>query len=128
MEGPIPAGEKNDKTMFCGGTMKEPKDEWSKTALYSLMPNGTKAIGDRIFEGMPEKVTCVRDGQSKWVKEFLSRALARQENYHARLAVYSILKQTFRHNVDKMAQHQTAAEAVAVINQYDLKYHPLFDL
>ena len=108
--------------------METSKDKWDKTALYSLMPSGTKAIGDSIFEGIPEKVTCVRDGQSELVKEFLNRALARGENYHQRLWVYSILQQPFRHNVDKLEQHKMGAEAVSVVVQYDLKYRPLYDL
>lgn len=128
MRGPFAAGEKNDKTVFCGGTKKEPKDKWDQEALYFKLPEGKKAIGDSIYEGIPEKVTCVRDGQSPIVKDFLNRALARQENYHDRLWAYGVLKQQFRHNVNKMAQHKMCAEAVNVIVQYDLKYHPLFDL
>ena len=128
MRGPIAAGEQNDRTLFCGGTKKEPEDEWDQSSLYFKLPAGKKAVGDSIYEGIPEKVTCVRNGQSKEVKEFLNRALARQENYHERLATYKVLSCTFRHNKDKMSQHKMCAESVAVIVQYDLKYHPLFQL
>ena len=128
MKGPIPAGETDDRTFFCGGTQKIPKKQWDKTALYSQLPKGKKAVGDAIYEGIPEKVTCVRNGQSPQVKEFLNRALARQENFHERLALYKVLSSKFRHNVNKMSQHKMAAEAVAVIVQLDLKYHPLFEV
>lgn len=129
MSDPIPAGEKDDRTMFCGGTKKQPKEEWDKVALYSMLPKGKKAIGDSVYEGIPEKVTVVRKGQSKKVKSFLNRALARQETYHRRLSAFKVLGSgCFRHNKNKMSQHKMCTVAVCVIVQYDLRYHPLFEL
>ena len=54
---------------------------------YTLVTQGKKAVGDSIYEGIPEKVTGVRNGQSAAVKEFLNRALARHENYNGRCDV-----------------------------------------
>lgn len=128
MRGPIPAGKMNDKTFFCGGTKKEPEETWDQSSLYFQLPEGKKAIGDSIYEGIPGKVRCVRRGQSKKTRGFLNRALARQESYHERLAVYQTLSTKFRHNVNKMVQHKMCAEAVNVIVHYDMKYHPLFEI
>lgn len=114
--------------MFCGGTKKLPKENSNKSLLYFKLPQGKKVVGDSIYEGIPEKVTCVRNGQSAAVKEFLNRALARHENYNGRCAVYKVLSSTFRHNKNKMELHKMCTEAVSVINQYDLKYHPLFEV
>ena len=128
MNGPIPAGEKDDRTMFCGGTKGQGKDNWDKSSLYSKLQDGKKAIGDQAYEGIPEKLTVVRRGHSKEVKNFLNRALARQENHHARLWAFQVLRQDFRHNKDKMSQHKMCTEAVNVIVQFDLPYHPLYGL
>lgn len=128
MKGPIPAGEMDDRTFFCGGTKKEPKENWDKSSLYFKLPEGKKAIGDSIYEGIPEKVTVVRRGQSKEVKDFLKRALARQESYHSRLHAFQVLGSVFRHNKNKMSQHQMCTEAVCVLVQFDLRYRPLMDL
>ena len=128
MRGPIPAGEQNDKSYFCGGNKDEPKKNWDKSALYFSLPEGMKAIGDSIYEGIPEKVTCIRKGQLKETQEFLNHALACQETYLERLAVYEVLRLKFRHNRDKMTQHKMCTEAVSVIVQYNMKYHPLFEV
>lgn len=125
MRGPIPAGEKNDRTLFCGGKEEDGKENWDQSSLYFKLKDGQKAIGDSIYEGIPHKVTVKRHGHSKVARNFINRAGARQEIYHARLQAYHVLRQEFRHNKDKMSQHQMCAEAVSVIVQYDLKYHPL---
>ncbi len=128
MQGPIPAGKADDRTFFCGGSKKIPKESWDKSSLYFKIPNGKKAVGDKIYEGIPEKVTCVRHGQSKQVKEFLTRALVRQEHFHARLHAFQVLGSIFRHNKNKMAQHKMCTEAICVVVQFDLKYHPLMEV
>ena len=114
--------------MFCGGSKGQGKGKWDKSALYFKLKEGHKTIGDSIYEGIPDKVTVVRRGQSKQVKGFLNRALARQESYHTRLQNFQVLRQVFRHNKDKMKQHKMCTEAVCVIVQFDMKYHPLFEL
>ena len=125
MRGPIPAGEKDDKTLFCGGTKAKGEENWDQSSLYFKLKDGQKAIGDRIYEGIPHKVTVKRHGHPKDVRGFINRACARQEQYHGRLWAYQVLRQDFRHNKDKMAQHQMCTESVVVMVQYDLKFHPL---
>ena len=47
------------------------------------------------------------------------------------IAHYNILKHRFHHGTntaEKMKLHKMAMESVAVIVQYDMKYHPLFDV
>jgi hypothetical protein len=80
---------------------------------------------------LPEKVTVKRPGHTANVFRFLDRAQNRQESYHCRLENYSILYHQFRHGKsteDKMNLHKMAADTVAVIVQYDMKYHPLFQM
>lgn len=131
MKGPIPAGAKHDRTVFCGGTKDEPKSLWDKSALYFQLPKGKKAIGDSAYKGLPDKFTVALDGHSKEVKNFINRAKARQESYFWRLKTYQVLRSTFRHGrstSEKMSLHKTCTEAVVVLVQYDLKYHPVMQL
>ena len=111
--------------------MDDPKDQWNRNALYFRIPDGKKAVGDSAYEGIPEKVTVKRQGHPKDILEFLNRAQNRQETYHSRLENYKILTHRFRHGKssdDKMDLHRMAVEAVAVIVEYDMKYHPLFEV
>lgn len=130
INGPYPAGARHDKAIFCGAeTMNDPIETWDKNALLFQIPEGKKAIGDSAYEGFPEKVTVKRPGHTVEVFTFLDRAQNRQETYHSRLENYNILVHRFRHGRDteeKKSLHKMAVEAVAVIVDYDMKYHPLF--
>ena len=109
--------------------MKDPPETWDRDALLFQIPNGKKAIGDSAYEGLPEKVTVKWPGHSQDVFRFLDRAQNRQEAYHARLENYNILYHRFCHGKnteDKMKLHKMVVGAVAVIVEYDMKYHPLF--
>ena len=131
MKGPIPAGSMHDRTVFCGGTKDQPKSLWDKTALYFQLPKGKKAIGDSACSGLPDKALVSLDGHCKKVRDFINRAKARQESYHWRLKTYEVLRAAFRHGTsteDKISLHGTCTEAVVVIVQYDLKYHPVMQL
>ena len=111
--------------------MDDTKDQWDKSSLYFRVPDGKKAIGDSAYEGIPEKVTVKRKGHPINVFEFLDRAQNRQETYHSRLENYKILTHRFRHGrstEEKLALHKMAVEAIAVITEYDMKYHPLFEV
>lgn len=111
--------------MFCGGKKEDGVESWDKAALYFQLKDGQKAIGDQAYEGIPHKVLVRRRGHSKEAKHFINRALSRQEIYHGRLWAYHVLRQVFRHNKDKLNQHQMCTEAVNVVVQYDMRYHPL---
>ena len=132
INGPYPAGKHHDKALFCGAeTMKDPEDTWNREALLWKIPEGKKAIADSAYEGLPEKVTVKRPGHTVEVFRFLDRAQNRQETYHSRLENYSILYHRFRHgknSEEKKKLHRMAVDAVAVIVEYDMKYHPLFQV
>ncbi|KAL7537796.1 hypothetical protein ACHAWF_011304 [Thalassiosira exigua] len=131
MNGPVPAGLVQDGTLFCGGNLNQPKQDWDKRALYFKLPPGKKAIADSAYKGIPEKVTVALDGQSKTAKDFLNAAKARQENYNWRLKTYSVLRHRFRHGKsteDKLEKHKMCVQAVCAIVQYDLRHNPLMQL
>lgn len=133
MKGPIPCGEKHDSTIFRGGTKNDKKDQLDKSSLYFKLPMGKKGIADSGYEGMPEKLTLTRSGQSKDLKQFLGRAKNRQETLHSRLKSYRILGSKFRHGKkgtqDKLDLHQMCVEAICVIVQYDMEAgRPIFDM
>jgi len=128
---PFPAAEKHDKTVFCGSTNKQPREQWDRNSLYHHIPKGKKALGDSAYEGVPEKVTVKRAGQDKEVQDLIDLALCRQETFHGRLRNFAILRNCFRHGKstkDKMEIHETVSDAVLVITMYDLEYHPLFEV
>ena len=131
MVGPLAAGEKGDRTIFCGGLLSEPRESWDQASLYNRLPKGKKAIADSAYKGISEKVTITLNKHSSRVKKFINRAKARQESYHWRQKTYDVLGSRFRHGTsteDKKAMHQMCVEAVCVIVQYDMKYHPLMQL
>ena len=120
----------HDGTMFRGG--KKADKQLDKAALYHILPTGKKAIGDSGYEGMAEKVTITRHGQSKELKQLLGRAKNRQESLHSRLKSFNCLYHRFRHGTstqDKMDLHKMCVESVCVIVQYDMENgSPIFDL
>ena len=129
MRGPMPAGEMHDGTVFCGGSLDIPKESRDQEALYYKLPEGKKAIGDSAYKNIPEKVTTF--AKNKEAKDFINRAKARQESYHARLKCFHVLTTPFRHGMspeEKMKLHKMCAEAVNVVVGFDLKYHPLMEL
>jgi hypothetical protein len=94
------------------------------------MPPGKKAIGDSAYDGI-KNVVVTRDGQTEKFEKFLGRAKNRGETLHWKLKSFQCLGGRFRHGWStkkKMAMYQMCVEAVCVIAQYDMKYHPLFDL
>ena len=130
VKGPKPCGVHQDGTMFRGG--KKGEENLDTTALYHVLPKGKKAIGDSGYEGMPEKVTITREGQSEDLKKFLGRAKNRQESLHTRLKSFNCLYHRFRHGKstqNKMDLHQMCVDAVSVIVQFDMENgNPIFDL
>lgn len=131
LQGPIPAGAQGDRAMFCGGKLEEPRESWDKSSLYNRLPKGKKVIADGAYSLIPEKATITLNKHSRRVKKFINRAKARQESYHWRLKSYQVLGGRFRHGRstnDKLAMHKMCTEAVCVIVQYDLKYHPLMQM
>ena len=130
VRGPAKPGVEQDPVMFRGG--KKGDQSLDTTALYHLLPDGKKAIGDSGYEGMSEKVTITRPGHSREMKQFLGRAKSRQESLHSKLKFFNCLYHRFRHGKntkDKMELHKMCVEAVSVIVQYDMDSgRPVMDL
>ena len=63
---------------------------------------------------------------SKEVRDFKRRALARQETLFKRFKEFGILRQRFRHGFEL---HKIVLDAVAVIVQFDMENgRPLFEV
>ena len=133
--GPKPAST-HDITFFRGGTQvstNRQKNEatWDKNALYFQVPEGKKLIGDSGYKGEPSKLSTTVDEHSDKVKEFFARAKSRQETINTRLKSFNVLSGRFRHGKgaeNKLEAHQRVFEAVCVLVQYDLKFHPLMEI
>lgn len=67
----------NDLTFLRGGPPGE-EEKWDPEALYNFIPEGTKAIGDNIYSGQPDKVATTRSRHSVEVKRFFAHAKSRQ--------------------------------------------------
>jgi hypothetical protein len=96
--------------------------------LADKMPVGTKAIADRGYTGeeCKEKLSIRNRRDSDALRQFKKRVRARHENFNARIKVFKILEERFRHGVKR---HQAIVEAVCVLVQYDMENgHPLFDV
>ncbi|KAL7481432.1 hypothetical protein ACHAW6_007112 [Cyclotella cf. meneghiniana] len=79
-----------------------------------------KTIGDSSYKGLPEKVTEKQLGHTSEVFEFLDRTQKWQ--YFVPLIHHG------KNTEAKMALQKMAVKAVVVILEYDMKYHPLFEL
>jgi hypothetical protein len=113
INGPFRAG-KGDKAVFKAGLLQKMREE---RALRG--PNATVlGIADKGYKGVAKDVLTLSSSRdSAELREFKSRASARQENFNARITSFEVLKQEFRH---KLERHQTCFEAVVVICQYHL--------
>ena len=121
----------HDINVFCGGD-KEDKANWDRESLYFKMPHEMRAVGDSGYGGEPDKITIYKSEHSKEMREFLAHAKNREESLHSRFSSFGVLKERFRHGKgtqNKMDFHQSCAEAVCVIVQYDFENgHPLFEI
>ena len=126
----------HDITFFRGGTQvstNRQKNEvtWDKNALYFQVPEGKKVIGNSGYKGEPSKLSTSVDEHSDKVKEFFARSKSRQETINTRLKSFNVLSGRFRHGKgveNKLEAHQRVFEAVCVLVQYDLKFHPLMEI
>ena len=94
--------------------------------LEDAIPEGKLAIGDSGYSAAYDKVSIIRDTDSKELKAFKMRARARQENFNERLKRFKILGQTFKYKHEK---HCAVVEAICVLTQYDIENgRPLNDV
>ena len=126
MRGPFPASVP-DITIFRGGKADEPEDSWDKESLYfaiKKLGDGIRGVGDSGYEGEPKTMLTSKEGQSKELREFLSRAKTREETLHIRFKSWNILENRFRHGhgtEKRMEIHGDVMSAIAVITQYDFE-------
>jgi hypothetical protein len=109
-------------SLFRGGR----KDKFPKNpaAVIFKIKAGQRVFGDFGYEGEPEKVAIMREGDSIKVKKFKSRAKAGHESFNGRLKSFQILDLAFRHG---FGQHQMACEPVCTLCQYDMENGPWID-
>jgi hypothetical protein len=134
MRGPYPASV-HDITIFRGGPAEEKEDTWDKNSLHFATKNlggGAKGIGDDGYKGEPDTVLTWQQGQSKELREFLSRGKNREETPHSRFKSWNILESRFRHGHgthERLELHGHVMSAIAVITQYDFENgHPPFEV
>jgi hypothetical protein len=123
MDGPFPASN-NDGGIFSG---KEKGRKKKKVALVDKIQKGHKAIADNGYKGdFGGKLTKSSSLDSENLRRIKSRAKARQESFNARIKVFGVLHDRFRHGIEK---HKICFEAVCVIVQYQLEAGPgLFEV
>jgi len=102
--------------------------------LASLIPAGKKAIVDKGYPGVSEKVSQkLRNFDGDEVYHFKNQALARHETVNSRIKRFSILSDRFRHRGSRLGNtedyHKVVFETVCVIVQYEFDNgHPVFDI
>eukprot|EP00573_Skeletonema_grethae_P001575 CAMPEP_0201689654 /NCGR_PEP_ID=MMETSP0578-20130828/3211_1 /ASSEMBLY_ACC=CAM_ASM_000663 /TAXON_ID=267565 /ORGANISM="Skeletonema grethea, Strain CCMP 1804" /LENGTH=248 /DNA_ID=CAMNT_0048174363 /DNA_START=110 /DNA_END=852 /DNA_ORIENTATION=+ len=75
LKGPHMAGDKHDKTVFCGGTQETAKADRDQSELYFKIPPKKKGVGDSAYEGMADIMLVRREGHSKETTNFINAAL-----------------------------------------------------
>jgi hypothetical protein len=111
INGPFPAGV-NDLTIF-------------RNRLEAKIPAGSFAIADKAYRSS-RKATTSSSADPPALRQFKTRARARQETLWRRLKRFQSLGNRFRHPIEK---HQLVFEAVCMIVQYQFENgSPLFDV
>ena len=128
---PKPAAT-HDLTFLRGGTLKQGKKNWDKSALYFYMPKGVRLVGDSGYSGQDDLISTTDSAHDPATKELFARFKSRQETYNTRLKFFAVLGQIFCHGKNglpnKMKLHQTCFDAVCVLVAYDVENgHPLFE-
>lgn len=107
------AGSKHDITIF-------------REKLMAKVPAGKRGIADNGYKGEPTVLCTPNTHDPKELRQFKSRARARQESFNKRTKNFKCLSTDFRHGIIK---HKVLFEAICVILQYELENgKPLFDV
>jgi hypothetical protein len=98
-----------------------------------LIPPGKRLIGDRGYNGEPEKISTPNDHDAPLTSIYKSRVRSRHETFNGRLKDFKILDDTFRHtnkreNEENFDDHERVFQSICVLIQYDMKYKPLFEI
>ena len=112
VNGPFPSGQ-GDREIF-------------KAALRAKIPRGHIALMDRGYRGGGKCVSTVNSLDSDELNEFKTRALARHENFNARLKRFKILREKFRCSHKK---HGVVFDSVCCLCQLEMMFGmPVFDV
>ncbi len=107
---------------------------WDKNALYFQVSKREKLIGNLDYKDESSKVSTMMDEHSAEVtevKDFFAWAKSRQETINTRLKFFNALRCHVCHGKgieNKLEAHQQCFEAICVLVQYDLKFHPLMEV
>ena len=113
VNGPYRAG-KNDIGMF--------RDV---DGLQSKIPENKFALGDSAYKSS-NKVIVKNKTDSRELKRFKNRALARHETFNGRIKCFNCLCNRWHHDLKK---HKSVMEAVCILVQYDMENgNPLFEV
>lgn len=109
-------GGVHDMQIFCDGLKKK-------------IPDGKLVIADRGYRSSQDDEKMMSTPNMKddpLTSNFKSRARCRQESFNGRLKNFAILRDTYRHNLDK---HRYVLEAIVVIVQVQMNNgSPLFEV
>ena len=124
INGPFKPNDGGDRAIF------------DEEGLQDAIPVGKKAIADKIYIGC-DNVALHNSLDCEEVRKFKGRARARQESINARLKIFAVLKNRFRHkqphkqhaSFTNNAKHQAFVHAVAVICVFQMENgSPLFNV
>lgn len=100
--------------------------------LQTRIPRGKKVVADEGYTGEPWMLSTRNPLDSKLLKDFKRRTKARHESFNSRLKRFAILSGTFRgrnkKNETKLEQHKRVFVACCVLAQYEMEFHPLFEV
>ena len=54
-------------------SQKGKNKDWKKSSLYNSFPEGLRLVGDSVYAGQYDKVTCTMDAYSAQTKELFTR-------------------------------------------------------
>lgn len=117
IRGPYEAGSYTDTVMFKEGGLK-----------YWLLSNNKQAFADAIYTGEAVSTPCGKY-DCKELNQYKRRGRAKTETLNSRFKSFGVLKQCFRHKIQRKKKHESVFMAVAVIVAYQLvNGSPLFEM
>ena len=105
INGPFPCGAFSDLTIF------------RKALKQKLLQAKEKAIADLGYRGEPNTIILPNPMDSKMIQQMKSEVRARHEHVNKRFKNFGILKQCFRHDLEK---HEAVFTACAVLSQISI--------
>jgi hypothetical protein len=89
------------------------------SAANQMILEGKLVVADLGYRGESEFIATPNSHDTAEVRAFKSRILARHESFNGKVKQFKILRDRFRHGVEK---HSMAFEAACVITQYRLEH------